>query len=210
MDASGWDQRYASAELVWSSTPNQWVESICSDLTPGRALDLAAGEGRNAIWLAERGWQVTATDFSSVAVDRIEALSSARLGRRADALRAVVADATTPQPSVPGGYDLVVICYLQMPTDPWRAALARAVEATAPGGHLVIVLHAAQNLSRGFGGPQDLAVLHDPQDVVADLVGLPVEVTRAELATRRVTDDAGTHEALDTIVVLRRHPGQDL
>ena len=70
MDAAAWDERYAATELVWSAGPNQFVEQELADLPPGRALDLACGEGRNARWLAERGWQVTAMDFSPVAIEK--------------------------------------------------------------------------------------------------------------------------------------------
>ena len=59
MDSAGWDERYAATELVWSAAPNQFVEEALADLPPGRALDLACGEGRNARWLAALGWQVT-------------------------------------------------------------------------------------------------------------------------------------------------------
>ena len=70
MDADAWDERYAAAELVWSREPNQFVAAELADLPPGTAVDLAAGEGRNAIWLAARGWAATAVDFSQVALDK--------------------------------------------------------------------------------------------------------------------------------------------
>src|SRR4051794_41852696 len=70
MDAAAWDERYAATGLVWSAEPNRFVVAEMADLRPGRALDLAAGEGRNAIWLAVRGWRVTAVDFSAVAIDK--------------------------------------------------------------------------------------------------------------------------------------------
>ena len=70
MDAEAWDERYADSELVWSVEPNQFVAAECADLPPGRALDLAAGEGRNSIWLARRGWDVTAVDFSQAGLDK--------------------------------------------------------------------------------------------------------------------------------------------
>ena len=70
MDAEQWDQRYDQADLVWSAAPNRWVEEVTGSLSPGRVLDLAAGEGRNALWLAGRGWRATAVDFSRVALDR--------------------------------------------------------------------------------------------------------------------------------------------
>ena len=80
MDASEWDRRYAAADLVWSAGPNAVVAREADDLPPGRALDLASGEGRNAIWLAERGWRVTAVDFSAVATERTRQLAAGRLG----------------------------------------------------------------------------------------------------------------------------------
>jgi SAM-dependent methyltransferase len=70
MDAHDWDERYAATGLVWSAGPNQFVEAELADMPPGRALDLAAGEGRNAIWLARQGWQVTAVDFSQAGLDK--------------------------------------------------------------------------------------------------------------------------------------------
>ena len=77
MDATAWNQRYADKELVWSATPNQFVASELVDLTPGRAVDLAAGEGRNALWLASLGWDVTAVDFAQAGLDKGRAVESA-------------------------------------------------------------------------------------------------------------------------------------
>lgn len=70
MEATEWDRRYAEQELVWSAGPNQFLVEEAAGLAPGRALDVAAGEGRNAVWLAERGWRVTAVDFSTVGIDK--------------------------------------------------------------------------------------------------------------------------------------------
>lgn len=204
MDSTAWDERYAASDLVWSAGPNTWIESVCADLTPGRVLDVAAGEGRNAIWLAERGWDVLATDFSPVAVQRIRELADGRLGADAARLTAVVADATQPPPGEHTAFDLVILCYLQLPTPQWDAALAQAVTATGPGGLVMVVLHAGENLVRGWGGPQDPTVLHDPADVVAAVADLPVTAERAELVTRVVQTEDGPREALDTLVLLRR------
>ena len=76
MDRDAWNDRYRTAELVWSVDANQFVVAETADLLPGRALDLAAGEGRNAIWLAERGWAAIAVDFSDVALDKATALAA--------------------------------------------------------------------------------------------------------------------------------------
>ena len=79
MDSQLWDARYAAADLVWSAGPNATVAALTADLPPGRALDVAAGEGRNAIWLAERGWDADALDFSRVGLDRAERIAADRL-----------------------------------------------------------------------------------------------------------------------------------
>ena len=105
MEPADWDARYAATQRVWSAAPNQFVAAELSELPPGRALDLAAGEGRNAIWLAERGWQVTAIDFSAVAIER---------GRSSGVdVDWVVGDVATHL--LPSAVDLVLISYLQLP-----------------------------------------------------------------------------------------------
>ena len=201
MDASDWDERYAGADLVWSSGPNVWVRELCSPLTPGRALDVAAGEGRNAIWLVEQGWTVTASDFSPVAVSRIRDLAAARLDEDAlHRLEAVVADATQPAPGT--AYDLVLFCYLHLVREEWDRAVAAGVEAVAVGGRVLVVGHARRNLTEGVGGPQDATILLDPGDVLASVAGLPVVVELAQLRARDVEGEP--RPALDTVVLLRR------
>jgi SAM-dependent methyltransferase len=179
MDANAWDERYAASELVWSAGPNRFVAEELADLPPGTAVDLAAGEGRNAIWLARRGWSVTAVDFSQVALDKGRTLAGDT------ALEWVCADATTWRPPQP--VDLTVVAYLQLPADQRRAAVRGAVESLAPGGTFLLVAHDSTNLTEGTGGPQDPAVLMTAEDVLADLDGLPLEVVRAERVAREVS-----------------------
>ncbi len=197
VDAKAWDERYAATELMWSVEPNQFVARECADLDPGRALDLACGEGRNAIWLARRGWEVTAADFSAVALDK---------GRRLAgdlALDWVVADATTWQPD--GSYDLAVLAYLQLPADERRAAVRAAYAALAPGGTFLLVAHDSANLTEGVGGPQDGTVLMTAEDVLSDLADEDLENVRAERVTRPVTGaDGRVRDALDALVRVRR------
>lgn len=186
MDAHAWDERYAASDLVWSREPNQFVAAELADLPPGTAVDLAAGEGRNAIWLASRGWSATAVDFSQVALDK-----GARLGEGLD-VTWVCADATAWTPDEP--VDLVVIAYLQVPAADRRRAVRNAVRMLRPGGTLLLVAHDSTNLTDGTGGPQDPAVLMSADDVVGDLTSaddLDVEVLRAERVAREVTSDDG-------------------
>lgn len=178
MDAEAWDERYAAAELVWSAGPNQFVEAECADLPGGHALDLAAGEGRNAIWLARRGWRVTAVDFSAVALDKGRTLAG-----ETD-VEWVVGDATTWRRDA--AYDLVVVAYLQLAAAERRDALRNAFGSLRPGGTLLVVAHDTTNLTEGTGGPQDATVLYTAGDVLADLEGEAYDVVRAERVTRGV------------------------
>ena len=102
MDAAAWDARYAGAELVWSAGPNVWVRELCAPMPPGVALDVAAGEGRNALWLVEQGWAVVASDFSAVGVERMNEIADRRPASRRAAFRAVVADAHPGGPAPAG------------------------------------------------------------------------------------------------------------
>lgn len=210
MDSHDWDRRYADSELVWSAAPNQFVESELADLSPGRAIDVAAGEGRNSIWLASRGWQVTALDYSRAGLDKGRALA-ARQEHAAD-LRIdwVLADAT--QDDLGTGYDLAVVAYLQLPADQRREALRRSFLTLRDGGTLLVVAHDSTNLTEGTGGPQNAAFLYTAEDVLADLDGERFEVVRAERVSRDVpapTDapDQAPRTAYDALVrVVRTDP----
>ena len=208
--AADWDRRYGGADLVWSAEPNVWVRELCEGLLPGWALDIAAGEGRNALWLVEQGWDAVATDFSAVGVARMGEIADRRLGDRRGAFTAVVADATGPQPRPPsdlsvdsgtGGFELVLLVYLHLPPEQWRAALAAAVDAAGPGGAVLVVAHALRNLTEGVGGPQDPGILLDPEAVVDSAAGLPVDVELAELRERVVP--GADRPALDSVVLFR-------
>lgn len=203
MDAAGWDERYAASELLWSVGPNRFVEEVAADLPPGRALDVAAGEGRNALWLVERGWKATAVDFSTVALERTRSLAATRLGERADRLDVVQADVLTYQPER-RAFDLVLLVYLQVVADERRAALRLSASGVAPGGRLLVIAHDSTNLTHGVGGPQDPDVLYTPQDVVADLAGTGLSVERAETVRRPVETPDGVRDALDVLVLATR------
>lgn len=185
MDAHDWDVRYADSELVWSSTPNQFVEAELAQLQPGRALDVAAGEGRNALWLAGRGWEVTAVDFSLVGLDKGRALQSRHERGRDMHIDWVHADVLVYDAGR-ATYDLVVIAYLQVPAHERHTVVRRSFDALVEGGTFFLVAHDSTNLTEGSGGPQDPAVLYTAEDVIADLDGERFEVERAERVERMV------------------------
>ena len=193
MDPEGWNERYAGSELLWTAQPNRFLASEVADLPPGSALDLGCGEGRNAVWLAERGWEVTGVDFSDVGLAKAARLAEERGAsvewRLAD-LREYV-----PQP---GAFDLVVALYLHLPADERRRVLGRAASAVAPGGTLLVVGHDSTNLVEGYGGPKDRAILFTPGEVAGELTELRIE--RAEREPRPVSRAEGEELAIDALV----------
>lgn len=202
MDSHAWDQRYDGSDLVWSAGPNQFVSEHAAGLTPGRSLDLACGEGRNALWLAEQGWESVGVDFSAVAIEKARRIADHR-GIDVD-LR--VLDATDGDGlAALGRFALVVVAYLQLPAADLDTALRHAATLVDDSGSLLVVGHHVDNLERGHGGPRDVAVLHDPMRVAAALE--PLVVTRAEEVERRVETDDGPRTALDSLVVAVRSVG---
>jgi SAM-dependent methyltransferase len=198
VDAEDWDARYRTSELIWTAEPNRFVVEVLADAPPGVGLDLACGEGRNAVWLAEQGWTMTAADFSGEALAKAAALS----GARGVEVTLVRADAVTWSP--PPGQDLALLAYLHLPAADRAAALAHAVGACRQGGQVVVVGHARANLAGGYGGPQDPAILLEPEEVAADLRAAGAEVLRAEHVERPVSTEDGERTAIDTLLVARR------
>lgn len=197
--AAHWDERYRTADFVWKTEPNQFLPAEVEGLVPGRALDLACGEGRNAVWLAAQGWDGTGVDFSAVGLEKGARLAEAN----GVAVEWVCADATTWQ--APSPFDLVVVFYLHLPAAQRSAAFAAAARALAPGGTLLIVGHDLLNLTDGVGGPQDAAVLYTPADVESDLGASGVSdlvVDRAERLHRQVGSDGAV--AIDCLVRAHR------
>lgn len=197
MDRHAWDERYGGTDLVWSATPNQFLAAEAADLAVGHALDVACGEGRNALWLAGRGWQVTAVDFSEAGI----ATGRRRAAEAGVDVDWVVADVVEWEPE-PAAFDLVVIAYLQLPAASLRRVLGHAAGALAPGGTLVAIGHDRTNLVDGHGGPQDPDVLWTVEEIVDAIGASGVEATVEQRAVveRRVTTDDGERVALDTLV----------
>ena len=198
-DSAAWEARYAAADRVWAPAPNLWVREAAENLPPGRALDLAAGEGRHAIWLAQCGWRVDAVDFSPTALRR--AAQAAATLDVAESIRWIEADVVA-EPPEPNGYDLVLVSYLQLPPTQLEQALAGAASAVGPGGCLVLVGHHVRNVTEGVGGPRDPRVLTDPAAVARFLSDANLQVERAQTLLRPVPGAA--RDAVDALVVARR------
>ncbi len=207
MDATGWDERYRTTDRLWSVEPNLFVADRLGAIDPGVGLDLASGEGRNAIWLAERGWDMTAVDFSEVAVER---------GRRhSDSVHFVVADVQTWEPgqanaegseisAATSGYDLILMAYLHLVEEALASLVRRAVTWLRPGGELFMVGHDRSNIEHGVGGPQDPELLWEVSQILPWLEGL--EIAEAGVVERAVESDDGVAMARDTLIRARARP----
>ncbi|MEX5635105.1 FAD-dependent oxidoreductase [Parafrankia sp. FMc2] len=147
-ERADWEHRYGTAEPIWSRNPNGTLVGQIGDLAPGRALDVGAGEGADALWLAEQGWEVTASDISGNALARV----AAEADRRNLAVRCLHSDANDPDAFGTDTYDLVSLQYGSFHRTPDQRGLRNLLGAVAPGGTLLVVGH-------------DLAPLHDPVDV---------------------------------------------
>jgi SAM-dependent methyltransferase len=217
MAAAEWDERYRQSGLVWGSGPNVWVAEQVAERLPvaGTALDLGCGEGRNAAWLARRGWRVTGVDFSAIALEKAAALeraavsdgSATETAQAGDVARSIApvrwvhADATSYVPTDP--VDLVVMAYLQLPAEQRRAAVTGAVAALAPGGVLLVIGHHSRNIAEGVGGPQRPEVLFSAEDLLADVFAADPEIV-VDLAEPWLRPVSGSDRpAIDA--VLRAH-----
>lgn len=198
MNSHDWDERYQDKKLIWSAGPNRFLVDEVEGIKPGRALDVACGEGRNAIWLAEEGWQVSAFDYSPVAIEK----ARARCQELHLDIDIRVGDATA---ALAGTFDLILFFYLHLPRDENRQALEHAISALAPGGTLLYVGHDQRNIEEGIGGPQDPSILYGPREI-QDLVS-ELQVERAETLLRPVEKEGVTHNALDVFVRARRPAG---
>ena len=200
MDRTDWNERYAAEELLWGAEPNRFLAEELHDVPArGRALDLACGEGRNAIWLAKLGWVVTAVDYSEVAIER---------GRRLAAeqhvdVEWIEADVNGFVPEA-GAFQLVVIAYLQVPETSRRAVLAHAASALGPGGILFMVGHARLNLTEGVGGPRQPGVLWEPSEIRREVAALGFSIQRVEHVRRPVETAQGIKDAIDTVLRAER------
>jgi SAM-dependent methyltransferase len=190
MRAEDWDERYAERQQ-WSSEPNALIAELLAGQPPGQAVDLAAGEGRHALWLAGLGWQVTAVDFAAVGLGR----GAAQPG--AERVTWVTADVTT-WTAPPASADLVLVAYLHLSQADTVDVLTRAVGWLRPGGRLLVLGHDVENIASGVGGPQEPSILHSVERLapVAELL----TVDRLEQVPRETP--AGT--ALDTLLWGRR------
>lgn len=197
MSREFWDARYAEG-TVWSREPNAWIERTVGHLAPGCAVDLGAGEGRHALWLASLGWRVTAVDSSAVglATGRRRATELTAQTAQSGEVEWIEADATTWVSPMP--VDLVVVAYLQLPAPELAVAIDTAAGYLVPGGTLALIGHDRENLDRGTGGPREPRILHTVDELL--VAASRLEVVECRQFERTTADGA---LAIDATLIAR-------
>ena len=198
--AAEWDARYRErGGAMWSGRPNGRLVAEVVVLTPGRALDIGCGEGADAIWLAQRGWTVTAIDVSEVAICRAREASQA-----ASASAGWVCGDALRMPFSAGSFDLVSMQYPALPKAAGETSMRRLLETVRPGGLLLAVYHDLDDEHLEHMKSRSV----DPADYVAadDVARLVVEDFTVELHTiqPRIDPPPGTAHVADVVLRARR------
>jgi len=197
---SYWNAKYATDEFIYTKTANRFVIELCEGLTPGLAIDLAGGEGRNTVWLAEQGWRVENVDISEVGLAKCEAFAAERgVSERVSTLCASGADFRSTLVPV----DLGIVPYLQVPAALLNASLKNLISQIKPGGYLVGVWHARENLDGGFGGPQNPDVLPSLASMKQFCESMPLETQVCELREGQVQTKDGLKPSITLILKAR-------
>lgn len=211
-NAEAWEERYASADRVWSGNPNALlVEHLSGLLAKGRALELGCGEGADAIWLARQGWHVLATDIASAGLQKAALhAAEAGVGERIEFARHDLAE------SFPGGeFALVGSAYLHSMIEiPREAILRRSAQAVSRGGYLYVIghagspAHAKHGAGHGPGGGHPHAALPKAAEVVELLeLGDGWTVLVAEDVDVPMKAPDGTPSSRPDCIVLARRDG---
>lgn len=194
-----WDERYGGPDRVWSGRPNAVLAVEAADLVPGRAVDLGCGEGGDAIWLAERGWQVTGIDFSEAGLARAAAHAAER--GVADRIEWRQADLRTWAPDGEQ-WDLVTSHFLHLLDDGMLEATRQMAGAVAPGGTLLVVGHHADDAHTGLRWSMP-GVLFTAEDLQPALDPELFDV-HVEARPRQETRDGVAHDVRDAVLRARR------
>jgi SAM-dependent methyltransferase len=198
-----WNERYRSSERIWSGRPNRHLVAEVADLAPGRALDVGSGEGADALWLAARGWQVTAVDISSVALDRAAAHAAEAGEGVANRITWLRADVTRWAPPVPP-FDLVTAQFMHLYPNPRARLFADLAAAVAPGGELLVVAHHPKDLEAGVPRPPVPELFYEGDAVTAALTVGEWDVLVDDVRTAEQTLDGTTYTVHDLVVRARR------
>ena len=206
MDPVFWNERYRSSDTIWSGNPNPQLVAEAAELVPGEALDIGCGEGADAIWLAERGWTVTAVDVSTVALERAAAHAATVSADAAKRIRWQPADLRDWVPP-PAAYDLVSAQFMQPPPEQRRLLHRNLAASVAPGGTLLVVGHHPSDLQTTVPRPPVPDLFFTAADVAAALDAEDWVVVVNEARARTTLDPDGQPATIHDAVLRAQRTG---
>lgn len=200
-----WNDRYTGKELIWSMGPNALFASEVTGLKPGKALDVACGEGRNAILLAEQGWDVTGIDFSDTGIEKAGKIAAKR-GVDVTWIAEDVSTWTLPVEE----FDLVAVLYLHTGEEERKLWLKNVLDSVKPSGTFIYIAHDPSNVENGVGGPQDLALLPSVDEITDAMKAF--HIVSAKVIERPVMNEPGHGKelkgvALDSLIRATKNQG---
>jgi SAM-dependent methyltransferase len=203
--AQYWNDRYASGSQIWSGNANPRLVEHAENLTPGTALDVGSGEGADAIWLASRGWQVTAVDISTVALERAAAHAGATApAEAAGRIQWQQADLLAWSPPAEQ-FDLVSAQFMHLPAEALRALHERLAAAVSPGGTLLLVGHHHTDLDGPLKRPHSPSLFFLAEEVATRLDPAQWQIQRTDTIPREVRGPDGNLVTIhDTVLVARK------
>jgi SAM-dependent methyltransferase len=205
-DQAFWDERYRSHTAVWSGRPNPQLVTETADLAPGAALDVGSGEGADALWLASRGWQVTAVDFSTTALQRGAAHAEALGADVIERIHWVHADLTIWAPTE-GSFDLVSAQFIHLPAQQREALFHRLAVSVTPGGTLLVVGHHPTDLQTTMPRPNMPDLFFTAEEIADSLDADQWDVLVADAKPRRANNPEGQEITIhDTVLRARKRP----
>ncbi|MEO0023735.1 MAG: hypothetical protein RL196_176 [Actinomycetota bacterium] len=205
MDSSYWDAKFDTDDYIYTTVVNRFVKEYCEPLIAkqpkGKMIDLAGGEGRNAIWFSEQGWQSENIDWSKKALSKSLKLAEER---GVPSLHfAHIADATGFE-SVLTPVDIGVVAYLQIAQEDLADALYTLVDNVRPGGHILGVWHSRDNLAEDYRGPQDPAVMPTVESLTEICEELDVEIEVLTNRDGQVQTKDGLKPSTTVVLLARR------
>jgi len=205
MDRDSWNERYRDKDYLYGTEPNDFLRAEVGQIPKGRVLCLAEGEGRNAVFLAKLGYEVTGVDFSAAGLRKAEALAK----NHGVKLRLIEADLATFDLGIDRWHGIVSM-WAHTPLPVRQRLHAAVVGALQVGGAFVLEAYRPEQLAFGTGGPKDVTMLPSVAGLRAELVGLDLVIARNANRDVREGTKHGGPSATVQVVGIRKSPGGTL